>query len=332
MRSRQFVCNDPKVIELLDQFVPIVDTPANYSGYGVKVDRNTLQYRLVDRVLGQTVYRKIEGAQGLYIITPSGQLIAGTTEHSNPSRVLAEMRKGLEAYRRLPKPERLLEKAPSPSTDRIKVESDTAKPPEGGLVLRLVTRGLTESGFDREDTRHRFYYKLDRVWLTREQARSLVPMPIRTGSRSPIGRPALAIITRLHLGVFVQPNPAWNAEDVQSAELTSEITAVSGDVVELSLQGAARYAANNQFNQRRYDPKLIGRATYNSRRQQFESFTLVAVGTHTVGKTGEDQRVFGRGPQSIPLGVLFTLNGDNVNDQIPPEHLDQYPRVLRSAQ
>lgn len=319
------------MIDLLDQFVPVVDSPANYAGYGVNVDRNTLQFRLVDRVLSQTVYRQIVGAQGLYIITPSGQLIAGTTEHSNPTLVLAEMRKGLEAYRRLPKSERLLDRVPSPKTDKIEVEADTAEPPEGGLILRMVTRGLAESGIDRDDTRHRFFYKLDRVWLTREQARSLVPSPATVGPRKPIGRPALAIITRLHLGVFVQPNPAWNAEDVQSAELTSEVTAVRGDVVELRLQGSARYAANSQYNQRRYDPTLLGRATYNTRRQQFESFTLVALGTHMVGNAGEDQRVFGRGPQSIPLGALFTLNGTNVNDQIPPEHLDQYPRVIRSV-
>ena len=319
------------MIELLGRFVPVVDTPSNYGGYGVNVDRSRLQYRLVEQVLEQTVYHQISGAQGLYVITPSGRLIAGTTEHSNPDRVLAEMRKGLEAYAQLPKSDRLLPREPDVRSDRVEFPAEQGEPPEGGLVLRMVTRGLADSGVSRDDTRHSFFYKLDRVWLTREQARSFVPAALRVGEKTAVHGLGLAIITRLHLGVFVQPNQPWNAEDVKSAELTSEITSLRGDVVEVRFEGSARYEANSQYNQRRYTPRMLGRASYNTRRQKFDSFELVAVGTHTLGNTGDDQRVFGRGPQSIPLGVLFTLNGTNSNDNVPPEHLRQYAWVARSA-
>ena len=320
------------MIDLLDRFVPVVDTPSNYSGYGVNVDHSRLQYKLVEQVLGQTVYHQISGAQGLYVITPSGRLIAGTTEHSNPDRVLTEMRNGLEAYSRLPKSERLLPREPEAGSDKVETHTADAKAPEGGLVLRMVTRGLTESGVGRDDTRHNLFYKLDRVWLTREQARSFVPAVLRVGEKTGVRGPGLAVILRLHLGVFVQPNQPWNGEDVKSAELVSEIMSVKGDVVEIRFEGAARYEANSQYNQRRYTPRLLGRASYNTRRLEFDSFEMVAVGTHTLGNAGEDARVFGRGPQSIPLGVLFTLNGTNANDQVPPEHLRQYEFVVRTTQ
>ena len=156
------------MVELLGRFVPVVDSPSNYVGWNVKVDQSRLQFRLVEQILGQTVYHQISGAQGLYVVTPSGRLIAGTTEHSNPQRVLAEMQRGLEAYARLPKSERLLPREPDAASDRVDTPAAEAEPPTGGLVLRVVTRGLAESGVDLNDTRHSRFYKLDRVWLTRD--------------------------------------------------------------------------------------------------------------------------------------------------------------------
>jgi hypothetical protein len=325
VRSRQFVCNDARVIRLLERFVPVVDEPGRYRD----AERSRLEYQLVERVLGQTVYGRIAGAQGLYIITPSGRLIAGTTEHSNPDRVLAEMQRGLEAYARLPRTERLLPREPDPRTDRIAPRAADARPPEGGLVLRMVTRGLAEAGVGQDDTRHPSFYKLDRVWLTREQARAFLPATLRAGERTAVRGPGLAILARLHLGVFVQPNPPWNGEDVRHLQVDSEIVSVQGSAVKVRLTGQARYEANSPYNNRRYEPRLLGHAVYDSRQQRFESFELVAAGPHTLGTVGEDQRA--RGPRTIPLGVLFTLNGANSNDQAPPHHLAQYDWAARSS-
>ncbi len=319
------VCNDPRVIKLLDRFVPVVDSPSNYT----EAAHDRLQYRLVEQVLNQTVYHQVSGAQGLYVITPSGRLIAGTTEHSNPVRVLAEMQRGLEAYSKLAKSERLLPREPVADSDRVVARSADAQPPDGGLVLRMVTRGLDDSNVGRDDTRHSSFYKLDRVWLTREQARSFVPLTLRAGERTTVRGAGLAILTRLHLGVFIQPNPPWNGEDVKDVQFVSEIASVRGSTVEVKFSGNARYEANNRFNNRRYTTRLLGRATFDLRAERFESFELLAVGTHTLGDAGEDQRV--RGPKSIPLGVLFTMNGNNANDDAAPHHLHQYEWVTRSA-
>ena len=329
MRSRQFVCNDSRVIALLDRFTPVVDSPNNYEGWNVKVDRTRLQFRLVDQILRQTPYGRIVGAQGLYIVTPSGLLLAGTTEHSNAARVLAEMRRGLEAYRRLPKTERLLPHAPDEAKDRLDLSKEESKPPANGLVLRMVTRGLGDSSVSANDTRHGKFYKLDRVWLTREQARAFVPARVRVGEKASVKGSGLQIIAQLHLGVFIQPNPAWNTEDVKQMDLTSEITSVDGDEVEVSFNGEARFAAANPHNNRRYAPRLLGHATYNVRIRQFDKFEFVAVGIHTLGDRGEDARA--SGPKSIPLGVLFTLNGANANDQVAPEYHSRYDAISRSG-
>ena len=318
------VCNDPRVIELMDRFVPVVDDPSNYP----RSASNRLQYRLVEQILGQTVYRQIVGAQGLYIVSPNGQLLAGTTEHSNPSRVLSEMRRGLDIYSRQSKAQRLLAKEPVAATDRVDVVRVDATPPEGGLILRMVTRGLPDSGIDRQDTRHSSFYKLDRVWLTRDQARSFLPTTLKEGEKLTVRGGGLNIVARLHLGVYVQPNPAWMPEDVKQLELTSEITSVRGDLVEARFTGEARYEANSNFNDRKYAPRILGKAVWNKRENRFTTFELLAVGTHTLGTRGEDVR--SRGPKACPLGVFFTLNGTNANDNVTPHYWPQYDWAART--
>ena len=328
MKSRQFVCNDSRIIDLLDRFIPVVDSPNNYTGWDVKVDQSRLQFRLVDQVLKQTTYGQISGAQGLYVITPSGKLIAGTTEHSNPSRVLAEMRKGLEAYSQLPKSERLLPRAPDPKTDKIETLTDDPKPPRDGLVLRMVSRGLPTPGINEQDTRHTSFYKLDRVWFTREQARSFLPAELQSGSKATVRGTALNLLVRLNLGTFIQPNPAWNAEDVRSVSLNSEVTSVKGNVVEVRFSGDAELRADSRFNRNSYTPKLLGHASYDTRTQAFTKFELLAVGTHTVGDAGQGAQAV-RGPRSIPLGVLFTINGSNANDRVVPHFHRGYNAIAR---
>lgn len=309
--------------------MPVVDSPNNYTGWDVKVDRSRLQFRLVDQVLSATTYGQITGAQGLYVITPSGKLIAGTTQHSNPSLVLSEMRKGLEAYARMPKSERLLPRAPDPRTDKVEVGTDDPQPPRDGLVLRMVSRGLSTTGLTEQDTRHSTFYKLDRVWLTREQARSLLPAELRAGAKTQVRGPAWNILVRLNLGTFIQPNPAWNAEDVRSATLNSEITAVKDNIAEVRFTGDAELRSDNRHSRRTYTPKLLGSANYDTRTQSFIKFELLAVGTHTVGDVGADTQTYARGPKSTPLGVLFTINSTNHNDRVVPHFYRAYNAIAR---
>ena len=87
--------------------------------------------------------------------------------------------------------------------------------------------------------------------------------------------------------------------------------------------------ANNQYNNRTFSPKLLGKASFDIKAQKFTSFELLAVGTHTMGDRGEDPRA--PGPKSTPLGVLFTLNGDNANDEVTPHFYRQYNWVTSSA-
>jgi hypothetical protein len=193
----------------------------------------------------------------------------------------------------------------------------------------MVSRGLPTAGIGEQDTRHPSFYKLDRVWYTKEQARSLLPAELKPGARTQVRGPALAILVRLNLGTFIQPNPAWNGEDVRNAVLNSEVTAVKDGVVEVRFDGEADLQSDNQYSNRRYSPKLLGKAMYDATAQQFTTFELLAVGNHTLGDRGDDARA--PGPRSMPLGVFFTLNGTNANDAVVPHFLQQYDWAARSA-
>ncbi len=316
MRSRQFVCNDPRVIALLERFVPVVDNPANYN----QAQPERLQYQLVSRITQQTEYGRISGAQGLYIVTPSGRLIAGVNSHSSAERTLTEMRKGLDAYARLSRADRLLPRAPDERTDRVTTSLADATPPRDGLNLRMVSRGLPIAGVDARDTRHPSFYKLDRLWYRKDEARAFLPAQLAVGAKASVTGAALDRLALMHLGVFIQPNLYWHRNEVQQATLTSEVTALQNGVATVRFEGSARMAANQQYNHRSFDCELLGWANYHLAQEKFTAFELLALGTHTMG--AEETNV--PGPRTAPLGVFFTLNGNNHNDGTPPHFFRLY--------
>jgi hypothetical protein len=129
-------------------------------------------------------------------------------------------------------------------------------------------------------------------------------------------------VVLLHLGVFVQPNIYWQVEDVKEAKLSAEVVSVQGDVVELRFEGGVRIVGGNT---RRFSGDLLGKATWRIQSQTFSAFELLAVGAHTLGdweKPGDGS------PRVAPMGMLFTLNGGNVNDQMLPA----YYRLYSSAE
>jgi hypothetical protein len=275
-----------------------------------------LEYKLVHDAMMQTEFAetmKDWHVQGLYIITPSGKLIAGRNTVANAADAIQELDKGLERYAKLSREERLLPKPPDPSRDRISPEAETAKPPADGLVLRMTSRGLSSQGLTKGDTRHEFYYKLDHVWYTKEEAFGFVPSTLKVGVKEPVKKPVLRRIVLLDIAVYVQPNLYWQHEDIKEAELITEVAGIKGDAVELKFTGRARMESAN--NRRQFDGDLLGKAVFKVKTQTFSSFELIAVGQFTLGPQEKAEE---GSPRTTPMGMLFTLNGKNANDQVRP--------------
>jgi hypothetical protein len=318
VKTRQLVCGDPEVLKRLPRFVPTVGNPEAYR----ETKNRPLEYRLVHDAMMQTEFAdsmKDWHVQGLYIITPSGKLIGGRNTVTNVSAAVEELDKGLARYAKLSREERLLPKAPDPDRDRITPAAETLRPPADGLILRMVSRGLSSQGITKDDTRHEFFYKLDRVWYTKEESSAFLPPVLKTGSKEAVKRSVLKRLVLLNIGVFVQPNLYWQQEDIKEAALTAEVTGIKGDTVELRYTGRARMESSS--NRRQFDGDLLGKAVFKLKTQTFSSFELLAVGQFTLGPQEGAQE---GSPRTTPMGILFTLNGKNANDQVPPTHYRLY--------
>jgi hypothetical protein len=305
----------------MKQFVPAVGAPQEFR----EAKKNELEYKLVFGAMNRTEFGGNNGmdhwhVQGMYVVTPSGRLLSGSNNVSDPDATLREMRKGLALYDKLPKKERLLSAAPDPKKDQVARNFGGAKPPANGLELRVVTRGLTATGIRVEDdTRHPFYYKLDRLWYKQDEARKLLPADLRVGARSAVPRLLLERLITFNLGTNYEPTFYWHMEDIKQAVLNVEVVAVTGDKVDVRLQGRAKLAADDPYV-RTYEPELLGTATYDRKAGRFTAFEMVALGRHTRGKAGDRNP----GPPASTLGVYFTLDGQSANDRMLPTYFWLY--------
>src|SRR5688572_10627349 len=105
MRSRQVVCNDSRVVELLSQFIPTADNPGRYITQPPQrpaARTDALEYDLLERAMLQTSWRDLVKShpgrwdlQGIYMITPSGKVLAGSNHPMNAEINLKSMRQAL---------------------------------------------------------------------------------------------------------------------------------------------------------------------------------------------------------------------------------------------
>ena len=120
----------------MDRFVPTAGEPGTY---GQTPRKDVLEYRLLYGAMMQTSFASSMDrwhVQGLYVITPSGKLLAGGHTVSHPDKVALEMDQGLERYEQRSREERLLPKAPDPARDRVPPRTAEVQPPVDGLILR----------------------------------------------------------------------------------------------------------------------------------------------------------------------------------------------------
>jgi hypothetical protein len=107
----------------MERFVPVADNPSRYRVAAMDAARKQkAEYRLTYDSLMQTGFRNSMSTwhvQGLNVFTPSGKLLAGNNNPLRPDPTLADMQKGLDAYAKLSRAERLLPTAPDPQADRM---------------------------------------------------------------------------------------------------------------------------------------------------------------------------------------------------------------------
>ena len=337
MVGRRSIFNDPEVATLALRFVPAADEVGMLQRKTTKGPEAEWFRTVAEQghYGGRTV--PTDTRQGIYAAAPSGVLLA-SMNHNDPRRVAAMLTKALAAWDAMSREKRLppeaLEKAPS---DRKRWETLY---PADGLVLRVHTRdagrdvGREGAAGEGGDWRRRAW-NLDFAWFHRDEALAMVPSERKPGARVDVPAPIVRRIARLYLVDDVRgQTPAYEDRAIEKASLSAEVARVEDRRVVLRLVGEARVVAKGRWpvggvrdmnaptpQERGFDGKFLGRATFDVATGRFVAFELVALGSRW-GATQYNGRTDDPGP--APMGVAFTLAGDSPADHVAPASMWEY--------
>jgi hypothetical protein len=149
------------------------------------------------------------------------------------------------------------------------------------------------------------------MWVTREEARSMLPAEWRNGLKYPVPPAVKERLLRFHLVDNVRGEPPmWARDEIRDADLT--LTVEDSTTGRLKLEGSAklRHAAD-----RGHDARLQGFLTYDRARERFSRFDLLAWGEFW----GEGTYTKGAPKGKFPLVIAGSLAGTAPGDRIPPQ-------------
>jgi hypothetical protein len=301
------------VLKLAARFVPAADEVYRMQNLETGTDP---ECRLFQKFAERGHYRR-PGAtrQGTYCVSPSGVLL-GSANSNDPKRIADLLERSLARWGTLKREERLL------PTDPRKQLADIKRPerhyPEGGLVLNVTSRDLPREKATPGPTRagwRELAWNQDFAWFTTAEARQFVPAEAKVGKKQDLPVALLHRIACAHLidNVRGQTSP-FEEGQVKKARLSTEVTAVDGDVVSLRLEGQTQTAMEGG-RAHGLDVRLLGKATFDRARGRFRTFELVAVGSRWGGTRYNGRR---GDADPAPIGILFTLAADSPCERVAP--------------
>ena len=251
------------------------------------------------------------GAQGHYAVAPSGELLAASSS-SNYKLLVEMMKQGLAKWATLPREKRLLPKPPDPKAAENWRRKEELYP-DDGLVLRVVARDQKRERWPDSN--------LDYAWFRKDEARALLPVKPKKDAKHDVPRELVQRLACFHLldNVHALNYTFFPKEAIEKARLTSTVIQIKGDLVSLSFDGETR-ASLVSPKKIGYEPKLLGRATFNLKEQKFSSFELLAVGLRW-GLGNCNQR---HNPAPALMGIVFTLAGGSQAERLPPAFISRY--------
>ncbi len=284
--------------------------------------------------------------QGIYAVAPSGRLL-GSLNSLDSERVAGVLERALAEWEHLPPEDRRL--APDVA-ERIAVQPWAgvdrfeSSYPADGLVLRATFRDLPEGAGearrgprprDEDAARDRGAWNLDFAWFRAGELADLVPADLEVGATHAVpAAPVLERLARFHLVDSVRGQTwAFDAGDVESAEMTVRALARDGDALELQLDGSTRAVSHRPWriwgagprgdrdHVRGVEARLFGRATFDTRARRFTRFDLVAVGERWGGSDFNGRR---QEPEASPFAVCFRVAREVPAERVAPAFLSLY--------
>lgn len=327
MRTRQFVFNDADIAKFVSQnFISVAASDVDY---------NHLPDAAKAKGEFEFLRKSLTGAangihQGIYAVTPSGKFIqccnAGWP-HIDTRKCHDLLKQSLRTYRAMPQRDRLAAK-PLSLDQRSMHRKDLVQPPADWIKIRTTTRSYPFEPMELFDQRHPDYYKLDRLWLTPETARTLLPEKLEVGTTADVqGRVLhhLSLDNHMMLGCV-----SWPAAAVKNARLRVKITANKEQLYQLRYEGEFHFHSDSRWNKSTYTGKLLGKATWDDGEKKFKSLRWVTLGERNQRELRRNET---RGNVHITqVGSVFELDPMLPNDRgiTPHRWHDGYPRDMKA--
>jgi hypothetical protein len=254
--------------------------------------------------------------QGIYVVTPSGKLLAFCQRDHDPIRIAKLLSQALDQWNALGRQERL-DTGPPGQVAAVS-RRPNSRPPESGLILELFVRDLPRHTGP-IDPKLAAMWNRDFAWFTQEEVRSIIPETRTPGERHRVPDKLVRRLARLHLIDSVRGiNDARPFEDkhVERAEMFMNVVKVEGDLLSVRIEGAtrvvepplldARGSGHPDEKERGFHAKLLGYATVDIQQSKFVSFALLAIGPRWGGRGyWHSMRKDDLEPQ--PMGVAFRI-------------------------
>ncbi len=292
---------------LASKFIPVADE------VGRLQRGQDAECRFFQRVAEQGHYAGREKPsntrQGIYAVTASGEFLASINTRDG-KQVAGMLERALARFAALSRTQRAGE---VPALEAGAATRFEALYPVDGLALHVFTRDLprdkTARGWRGQA------WNQDYAWLRKSEVLSCLPEP-RVGAERAMPDALVQRLVRCHLIDSARgQTPPHRAEDIKSAQLTWQTTAIEAETLVLRLHGAVRVERHGSWpvdsfrtpleeQQLGYDAQLLGTARFDQVSQRCTSFRLLAVGLRW-GGTEFNGRHDDLG--AAPMGVAFTL-------------------------
>ncbi len=261
------------------------------------------------------------------VVTVQGKHL-GRIPFNTPGVALNSLQEAMRKFAALTEEQkRSLEEKPSATQGE---ETALPQPPAQCLILRMSLRqlgrhadgtlrytepadytGMTPAR-NRELCRQPFD---DLMWVTREEWKALVPEAPTVGSKVAVPDSLKLRLFRYHLNprVGFTEGPCFAKATTQDGPLSMTVAKLEGGEIHLRLEGSAKLRIGEGLS---YEPVILGKLVYSSRKGAFTRFDLVALGD----VTGHIQHGGGGfRPGAQPLGIAFELvEHPKPTDLLPP--------------
>lgn len=323
MRGRRSVWSDLQVQALAEQFVTASDEVW-------RLQRGSdPESRFFQKMAHQGHYGSGGGTkQGIYVCAASGEFLASVNS-LNPKTVKDMLTDALQKWAALPEERRHLS-ADAKIEPRGRWEKFY---PYSGLVLSSISRDLPKGA--RPGSTEPGAHNRDHAWFSESEAQRWLPERLEVGAVIEVPKDLSERMMRFHLVDSVLGQTLPFARGEVSGEIRATVTAVSGDSVEIRIEGHSHAESDGEWllgdndwrprdggsYPRGMDTQLLGYASYDLRDRRFTRFDLLARGR----RWGYTQ-FNGRRKQSEPSEVAFCfeLAGEDGAARVPPAFIDIY--------